>query len=51
MHIRHRLALSLALLLALLGASVVPAAAAPPNPTAGCVTLAVTSAWTLLYFS
>ena len=42
MHIRHRLALLLALLLTLLGASVVPAAAAPPNPTAGCVTLAVT---------
>jgi outer membrane protein assembly factor BamB len=42
MHIRHRLALLFALLLALLGASVVPAVAAPPNPTAGCVTLAVT---------
>jgi len=42
MHARHRLPLLLALLLALLGASAVPAVAAPPNPTAGCVTLAVT---------
>jgi outer membrane protein assembly factor BamB len=42
MRIRHRLPLLLAILLALLGASVVPSVAAPPNPTAGCTTLAVT---------
>jgi outer membrane protein assembly factor BamB len=42
LQIRRRLPLLLALLLALLGASAVPAAAAPPNPAAGCETLAVT---------
>jgi outer membrane protein assembly factor BamB len=42
LHIRHRLPLLLAMLLALIGASAVPSVAAPPNPTAGCVTLAVT---------
>jgi outer membrane protein assembly factor BamB len=41
MHVRHRLALLCALLLTLLGASAVPAVAAPPNPTAGCGNLAV----------
>ncbi len=41
MHTHYRLFLLLAILLALLGASAVPAAAAPPNPTAGCTTLAV----------
>jgi outer membrane protein assembly factor BamB len=41
LHIRHRLTLLLAILLTLLATLVVRAAAAPPNPTAGCATLAV----------
>jgi outer membrane protein assembly factor BamB len=42
LHLRHRLPLLLAALLTLLATLAVRAAAAPPNPTAGCATLAVT---------